>query len=79
MKAYKVYNCDITGGTIWSGTVIAKDDETVSDALKRKFGLKYLYCEKFYGKEVNANEINPDSIPVENLTVGELMIILGSR
>jgi hypothetical protein len=78
MKAYKVYNCAITGGTIWSGTVIAKDDETVSDALKRKFDLKYLYCEK-YGKEVKADDINPDSIFVENLTVGELMIILGSR
>lgn len=76
MKAYKVYNCGITGGKSWSGTVIARDDETVSDALKRKFGLKYLYCEKFYNKEVDAEEINPNSVWVTDLTVGELMILL---
>ena len=78
MKAYKVYNCGITGGTTWSGTVIARDDESVSDALKRKFGLKYLYCEKFYGKEVKADEVNADSVQVDNLSVGELKIVIES-
>lgn len=77
MKAYKVYNCGITGGTSWTGNVIARDNESVSDAIKRKFGLKYLYSEKFYNKEVEAKEVSPDSIPVEDLTVGELMIVMG--
>ena len=77
MKAYEVYNCGITGGTSWSGKVIAKDDESVSDALKRKFNLKYLYCEKFYDKKVEAREINPYGVSVGSLSVGELMIVLG--
>lgn len=76
MKAYEVHSCNLDGFTIWSGKVIARDDESVSDALKRKFGLEYLECEEFYGREVNANEINPNIISVKNLTVGELMIIL---
>ena len=78
MKAYRVYNCNITGSTIWSGTVIARDDETVSDAIKRKFGLQYLYCEKFYGKEVEVDEVNADSVQVDNLSVGELKIVIES-
>lgn len=78
MKAYKVYNCGITGGRSWSGTVIARDDESVSDALKRKFDLEYLYCEKFYGEEVKADEVNADSVQVNNLSVGELKIVIES-
>lgn len=78
MKAYKVHNCGITGGTSWSGTVIARDYESVSDALKRKFGLKYLYCEKFCDEEVEADEVNVDSVQVENLSVGELKIVIES-
>lgn len=76
MKAYRVYNCNITGGTIWTGTVITRDDETVSDAIKRKFGLQYLYCEKYCNKNVEANEINADSISVNDLTIGELEIVI---
>lgn len=78
MKAYEIYSCNIDGGTIWSGSVIAKDYESVSDALKRKFGGKYLYTERC-GKEIKAKEINPDKIRLEHLTVGELMIILNDR
>ena len=76
MKAFEVTYCRITGGTIWSGKVIAKDDETVSDALKRKFGLKHLDCERYEGREPNAKEINPTAVPIQYLSVGELMIIV---
>lgn len=78
MKAYEVYSCNIDGGTIWSGSVIAKDNESASDALKRKFGVASLYTEEC-GKVVRAREINPGSIKLEYLTVGELMIILNDR
>lgn len=75
MKAFKVANCRIKGGTIWSGEVIARDDESVSDALKRKFGLKRLYCESYDGK-ITAEEINPAAVSIQYLSVGELMIIV---
>ena len=76
MKAYEINCCRIKGGTIWSGEVIARDNESVSDALKRKFGLERLYCEYAEGHEPNAKEIDPISIPIEHLSVGELMIIV---
>ena len=76
MKAFEVSFCHIKGGTTWSGKVIARDDESVSDALKRKFGLRRLYCEAFEGREPNANEINPTAVPIEYLSVGELMIVI---
>lgn len=76
MKAFEVTCCRITGGTIWSGKVIARDDESVSDALKRKFGLKRLYCEACEGREPKAEEINPTAVPIEYLSVGELMIVI---
>ena len=78
MKAYRVYDCRITGDMIWSGTVIARDDETVSDAIKRKFGLQYLYCEKYCNENVKADEINADSIRVNDLTISELKIVIES-
>lgn len=76
MKAFEVTNCRIKGGTIWSGKVIARDDESVSDALKRKFGLKRLYCESYDDREPTAEEINPAAVPIQYLSVGELMIIV---
>lgn len=76
MKAFKVTNCRINGGTIWSGEVIARDDQTVSDALKRKFGLERLYCESHDGREPNAKEISPTAVAIQYLSVGELMIIV---
>ena len=76
MKAFKVTDCRIKGGTIWSGEVITRDEETVSDALKRKFGLERLYCEAYEGREPKAKEINPTAVPVQYLNVGDLMIIL---
>ena len=76
MKAFEVTYCRIKGGTTWSGKVIARDDESVSDAIKRKFGLKRLYCEAYEGREPKAEEINPTSVPIEYLSVGELMIIV---
>lgn len=75
MKAYEVNFCRITGGTVWSGKLIARDDESVSDAIKRKFGLKRLECER-EGCEPNAREINPAAVPIEYLSVGELMIVI---
>lgn len=75
MKAFEVTNCRITGGTIWSGKVIARDDESVYDALKRKFGLKRLACES-YDREPSAKEINFAAVPIQYLSVGELMIIV---
>lgn len=76
MKAFEVTCCRIKGGTIWSGKVIARDDESVSDALKRKFDLKRLYCEAREGREPKAEEINPTAVPIECLSVGELMIVI---
>ena len=75
MKAYEISYCRIKGGTVWSGKLIARDDESVSDAIKRKFGLKYLECER-EGLEPNAREINPAAVPIEYLSVGELMIVI---
>lgn len=76
MKAFEVTNCRIKGGTIWSGEVIARDDESVSDAIKRKFGLERLYCEAYEGREPKAEEINPTAVPIKYLSIGELMIVI---
>ena len=76
MKAFEVSYCNINGFTNWSGKLIARDDESVKDALKRKFGLKSLYCEAHEGREPKAREINPTAIPIEYLSVGELMIVI---
>lgn len=76
MKAFNVSFCRIKGGTTWSGMVIARDDESASDAIKRKFGLKRLYCEAHEGREPKAEEIDPAAVPIEYLSVGELMIVI---
>ena len=76
MKAFDVSLCRIKGGTTWSSKVIARDDESVSAAIKRKFGLKRLYCEAYEGSEPKAEEINPTAVPIEYLSVGELMIVM---
>ena len=47
----------------------------MSDAIKRKFGLDRLECER-EGHDPNAREINPISVPIEYLSVGELMIVI---
>lgn len=52
MKAYKVYCCRIEGGKSWSGTVIDTEGKGVSEAIKKKFGLKYLYCEKYLNNKL---------------------------
>ncbi len=52
MKAYKVYDCMIDGGTDWSGTVVDVEGKGVSEAIKKKFGLDYLYCEKYPNKRL---------------------------
>lgn len=52
--------------------------------LKKKFGLKYLYCERFPNeklqemgeKQFGYSEIPIETVSLQSLTVGELMGIL---
>ena len=84
MKAYKVYCCRIEGGKSWSGTVIDTEGKGVSEAIKKKFGLKYLYCEKYLnnklqdkeGKQFDFRETPLETVSLNELTVGELLGIL---
>lgn len=84
MKAYKVYCCRIEGGKSWSGTVIDTEGNGVSEAIKKKFGLKYLYCEKYPNKKLQDNggkqfdfrETPLETVSLNELTVGELLGIL---
>lgn len=84
MKAYEVVGCNLDGFTVWSGTVIDLDEKGVSEAIKKKFGLSYLYCEKFPnkikqerdGKQFGYSEKPVESVFLKNLTVGELIGIL---
>lgn len=84
MKAYKVYGCRIDGGTDWSGTVVDAEEKGVSEAVKKKFGLDYLYCEKYPDKRLQQigknqfdfEETTIENIPLQELTVGELFGIL---
>lgn len=84
MKAYEVVRCDLDGFRIWSGIVIDADEKGVSEAIKKKFGLDYLYCEKFPDKKLQKrgeeqfgySEISVESVSLQDLTVGELMGIL---
>lgn len=84
MKAYEVVRCNLDGFRNWSGTVIDVDEKGVSEAIKKKFGLNYLYCEKFPNKKLQErgenqfgySEISAESVLLQNLTVGELLGIL---
>lgn len=84
MKAYKVVRCNLDGFKNWSGEVIDTEEKGVSEAIKKKFGLDYLYCEKFPNKKLQEmgeeqfgfSEIPVESVPLQNLTVGEFMGIL---
>lgn len=84
MKAYEIVRCNLDGFTNWSGTVIDVEEKGVSEAIKKKFGLDYLYCEKFPNKKFQErgerqfeySEKPVESVSLQNLTVGELMGIL---
>lgn len=84
MKAYKVIRCNLDGFKNWSGTVVDTDESGVSEAIKKKFGLKYLYCEEYQNKELQDSgekpfsfkEIPIESVPLQVLSVGELIGIL---
>lgn len=84
MKAYEVVRCNLDGFINWSGTVIDADEKGVSEAIKKKFGLDYLYCEEFPNKKLQErgekqfgySEISVESVSLQNLTVGELAGIL---
>lgn len=84
MKAYEVAGCNLDGFRNWSGTVIDTEGKGVSEAIKKKFGLDYLYFEKFPNKRLQElgedqfrySEISIESVPLHNLTVGELLAIL---
>lgn len=84
MKAYEVAGCNLDGFRKWSGTVIDTEKKGVSEAIKKKFGLDYLYCEKFPNKKLQErgenqftySEISVESVSLQYLTVGELLGIL---
>lgn len=50
MTAYKIERCNLDGFTNWSGIAVDIEEKGVSEAIKNKFGLDYLYCEKFPNK-----------------------------
>lgn len=84
MKAYEVMRCNLDGFKNWSGTVVDTDEIGVSEAIKKKFGLDYLYCEEFADNKLQERvekpfgfkEIPIESVPLQVLSVGELIGIL---
>lgn len=84
MKAYEVVRCNLDGFRNWSGVVVDTEEKGVSEAIKKKFGLDYLYCEKFPNKKLQErgekqfgySEISVETVCLQELTVGELLGIL---
>lgn len=76
MKVYEIRPRCVSNTINYRGIVIARDDETVCDALKRKLD------EDVSDKDFSVYELNPDRVFLRkafgDLTIGELAIFLGS-
>lgn len=71
MKAYRCYNFFPRGGDgCLAENVLAYDTDTVEQALCRKYGVKQLYK-----PPLRYEEIDPNSVRAESLTVGEFLIL----
>ena len=76
VQAYYVKGCKIDNKTIFSGYVLNINDEPIIDSIKRKVGMRNLLCE-ISNEGFDYDVVDIFSIPVTELTLGDIMIILG--
>ncbi len=76
MKGYHVKNVvvkkpkDLGFPERWDGYVLCNDNDTIKDGLLKKFGISEIY------KIGEAIEKPADTVPVSELTVGEIGIVM---
>lgn len=76
VQGYYVKGCKIDYKTIFSGYVLNIHNESIIDSIKRKVGRNELLCE-LTNEGFDYDEVSVFSIPIKELTVGDIMIING--
>lgn len=76
VTAYYVKGCKISYKNIFSGYVLSIGNESIIDSIKRKVGMRNLLCE-ISNEGFDYDVVDIFSIPVTELTLGDIMIILG--
>lgn len=69
VEAYRVTNCKVAYDRLWSGIVIKKENEEITDAIKRRLGTKGLLC------ELTNEGFDYDLIPFNTITLQDISII----
>lgn len=76
IQGYYVKGCKIDYKTIFSGYVLNIHNESIIDSIKRKVGRNELLCE-LTSEGFDYDKVSVFSIPITELTVGDIMIING--
>jgi hypothetical protein len=76
IKIYYVKGCKVNIKTIFSGYIININDEPIIDSIKRKVQYKPLLCE-LTNEGFDYDLVNIYSIPLNELSLGDLLLILG--
>ena len=76
VTAYYVKGCKLDYKNIFTGYVLNLNDEPIIDSIKRKTGYKELLCE-VSNEGFDYDKVNVYSVPLTELSVGDLMIITG--
>lgn len=77
VKAYFVKGCKISYKRIFSGYILNLNDEPIIDSIKRKVGMESLLCE-ITNEGFDYESVDMYSIPVAELSLGDIMVITGN-
>lgn len=77
LKAYYVKGCKVSTKNIFSGYVLNVNDEPIINSIKRKVGVKKLLCE-ITNEGFDYNPVDTYSVPVTELSLGDILIISGN-
>lgn len=77
VNAYYVKGCKLDAKNIFSGYVLNINKEPITESIKRKTGYKSLLCE-LTNEGFDYNSVTLYSIPVTELTAGDIMLITGN-
>lgn len=77
VKAYYIKGCKLNAKSIFTGYVLNINDEPITESIKRKFGYKSLLCE-ITNEGFEYDLVPMYSIPVRELTLGDIMLVTGN-
>lgn len=76
VKTYFVTGCKVTKSRIFNGYVINVNHEDITKSIARKMGTQKLLCETTW-EGFDYHQVSPYSIPLTELTLGDLLLFNG--